>query len=224
MFKQKQMRLAVAVAMASGSLFLATPATAESKHHDDEHREHGAHEHGAANMTIALEEQQLIVELDSPAMNILGFEHSANTPEQKAVAADMWKRLQHPDGVISLEGGDCLISSADVRMPQFDDADQEKQHGLLDSDHKAAEKKDKSHHDDHDEKHDDHHEGEHKDTHSDIEATYTLKCAKPEQLKSLTVQVFETFPNFEEVQVQWVIDGRQGSQTLKAGSTEISLR
>ncbi|WP_416397057.1 DUF2796 domain-containing protein [Allohahella sp. A8] len=230
MFKQNRLKSALSVALASASLILAAPAMAESKHHDDEHRQHGKHEHGAASMNIALDGKQLIVELDSPAMNILGFEHAADTPEDKAVAADMWKRLQHPNGVVSLDGGDCTVAESKVEMPQFDEADPEEQHALLDSDHKSdkelkheAKHKDEHHGDD--EHHADHHEKKHKaDTHSDIKANYAFECANPEALESIQVKVFDTFPNFEAVETQWIINGRQGSKHLKAGESTIAVK
>ena len=48
-----------------------------------EHREHGAHVHGAGQLNIALDGTQLEIELDSPAANLVGFEHAPrNTAEQ----------------------------------------------------------------------------------------------------------------------------------------------
>lgn len=48
-----------------------------------EHREHGAHVHGVGQLNIALDGTQLEIELDSPAANLVGFEHAPrNAAEQ----------------------------------------------------------------------------------------------------------------------------------------------
>jgi Protein of unknown function (DUF2796) len=41
-----------------------------------EHREHGPHVHGVAQLNVALDGNVLWIELNSPAMNIVGFEHA----------------------------------------------------------------------------------------------------------------------------------------------------
>ena len=43
---------------------------------------HGPHIHGLAEATIALEGKVLEIGLQSPASNIVGFEHKARTKEQ----------------------------------------------------------------------------------------------------------------------------------------------
>lgn len=42
-------------------------------------RSHGAHAHGAAKLSIALEGQRLEMEFESPAHAVLGFEHEAKS-------------------------------------------------------------------------------------------------------------------------------------------------
>ena len=43
----------------------------------EEHRHHGAHEHGAAELNLVLDGQLGQLEVKTPAANILGFEHAA---------------------------------------------------------------------------------------------------------------------------------------------------
>ena len=47
--------------------------------HDHEHGSLGAHEHGVGRLNAALDGQTLELELESPAMNLVGFEHAATT-------------------------------------------------------------------------------------------------------------------------------------------------
>ena len=56
----------------------ATAAVAE------ERRELGAHEHGHSTLTIAVEGTRVAMELSAPGADIVGFEHAAETDEQKA--------------------------------------------------------------------------------------------------------------------------------------------
>jgi hypothetical protein len=52
----------------------------------EEFAQHGAHEHGKITINAALENQQLSIELDAPAINVVGFEHAPRTePEKTAV-------------------------------------------------------------------------------------------------------------------------------------------
>jgi hypothetical protein len=44
---------------------------------------HKAHQHGTANLNIAIEGNSAVVELDAPAEGFLGFEHEARTAAQK---------------------------------------------------------------------------------------------------------------------------------------------
>ncbi|MEX5543051.1 ZrgA family zinc uptake protein, partial [Pseudomonas poae] len=47
--------------------------------HDHEHGSLGAHEHGVGRLNAVLDGQTLELELESPAMNLVGFEHLATT-------------------------------------------------------------------------------------------------------------------------------------------------
>lgn len=48
------------------------------------HREHGAHEHGIASLDVTVDGNKVDIDLHSPAVNIIGFEHSARTAADKA--------------------------------------------------------------------------------------------------------------------------------------------
>jgi Protein of unknown function (DUF2796) len=49
-----------------------------------ERREHGAHEHGVAELNLALDGKELWIEFSSPAVNLVGFEHTPGNAEQNA--------------------------------------------------------------------------------------------------------------------------------------------
>jgi hypothetical protein len=186
-------------------LMLVGPwASAEEKHehgHDDEHRQHSAHVHGAAALNLALEGQEVHIELDSPAANIVGFEHA---PSSEADHAALDK------AVAALKDGDRLFSFNDDAGCRMETAKVASE--LLDEEHEAHTEEKTGEHA-HEGAHE--HEGE-RETHSDIEATYHFECNAPGKLTQLTVQLFEAFPGMEELEVQYVIESKQGAAELTA--------
>lgn len=93
----------------------------KSKHHDDEHDDHHgleqkAHLHGLAELTLVIEGEALEIELESPAANIVGFEHKAKSKEQIAAVEKARELLESSKDVFAFSGGDCEIQqvSADL--------------------------------------------------------------------------------------------------------------
>jgi hypothetical protein len=71
-----------------------TPAILQLQVHAWEHRRHEAHEHGVAHLNVAVEGSDLIIELFSPAANIVGFEHHPRTQAQKDQVKEARKKLE----------------------------------------------------------------------------------------------------------------------------------
>ncbi|MCP5231116.1 MAG: DUF2796 domain-containing protein [Zoogloeaceae bacterium] len=166
-------------------LVLAAPwVSAEEKHaheHEHEHRQHGTHVHGVAALNIALEGDEVHIELESPAANIVGFEHAPSSEADHAALDQAVARLKHGDALFrfNAEAG-CRMEMAKVTS------------ALLAEVHEK-------------------HEGE---AHSDIEAAYHFECAQPGELTALTVELFEAFPATGEIEVQYVIESKQGAAEL----------
>ena len=57
---------------------------------------HAAHQHGVAHLTVALEAQTLVIELTSPADNVVGFEHAPRKAGEKAAVAAGTSALRRP--------------------------------------------------------------------------------------------------------------------------------
>ena len=49
-----------------------------------ERRELAPHEHGRSKLNLAVEGAQVIMEIEAPGMDVLGFEYPAQTAEEKA--------------------------------------------------------------------------------------------------------------------------------------------
>ena len=201
-------RIALTVSLLAPLALVAPGVIAEEKHeheHDHEKRQHDAHVHGIAALNLALEGEEVHVELDSPAANIVGFEHAPSSEADHAVL---------DKAVATLKDGDRLFrfnSAAGCRMEKA-----EVTSALLDDEHSDEhEKKDGHDHEKHE--NEDHakegheHEGE---AHSDIEAAYHFECDRPGKLTQLTVELFEAFPGMQELNVQYVVESKQGAAEL----------
>ncbi|MGI9612979.1 MAG: ZrgA family zinc uptake protein [Acidimicrobiales bacterium] len=76
--------------------------------HDDEGAEGGlgAHEHGAAELSLAWSDGDMVIDLVSPTYNIFGFEYEATSEEDLAIVADQTEALTEPGVlVINAEAG-----------------------------------------------------------------------------------------------------------------------
>lgn len=70
---------------------ISAPVTAGDDHdhgHDHGHRQHDAHVHGVAALNVAVDADTLLVELDTPAANIVGFEHPPRDEAERAAIAE----------------------------------------------------------------------------------------------------------------------------------------
>lgn len=174
---------------------LATGVAAHSHEHDHahDHAEHGsldAHEHGSAQLNVVLEGKMLHLQLDSPAMNLVGFEHAAKSAADKAKVAAARSQLEQPQALFGLNAGDCQISKQELESPLF------------------AEHKHEEHHD---------HDSEHSDIHAhyslDCQKPEELKQLNLSEL-------FKRFPATEKIQVQLIgPNGQQGLELTPAKPT-----
>ncbi|MCP1482497.1 hypothetical protein J2Y88_004808 [Pseudomonas chlororaphis] len=183
---------------------LAIAHAAEKHDHDHEHGSLGAHEHGVARLNAALDGQTLELELESPAMNLVGFEHAASTDADKAKVAAVRAQLEKPLALFSLPpAARCVVAQQELESPLFGDKPE-----------------------DHDEDHDDAKSAgghEHHHEHSEIHAHYQFTCATPGALKNLDLAgVFKTFPATQKIQVQLI--SPSGQQGVEATSKAASLK
>ncbi|KAF1011626.1 MAG: hypothetical protein GAK32_00708 [Pseudomonas fluorescens] len=186
---------------------LAIAQAADDHAHEHEHGSLGAHEHGVGRLNAVLDGQALELELDSPAMNLVGFEHLATTADDKAKVAAARKQLEQPLVLFSLpKAAGCVVSSQALNSPLFGDKPQ-------------------ADHDDDDDDHDHDAKGahEHHHDHSEIHAHYQFTCATPTALGNLDLtQVFKTFPATRKIQVQLI--GPSGQQGVEATASAATLK
>ena len=71
----------------------------------EEYRHHKAHAHGVAHLNVAVEGNDLYIELFSPAANIVGFEHHPRTEKQKAAVNKAIEKLQAGEALFVFSPG-----------------------------------------------------------------------------------------------------------------------
>jgi hypothetical protein len=99
----------------------------------DSSRHHEAHVHGIAELLVVLEGEQLDIELHSPAMNLLGFEHRASTPEQRTLVKNISETLANGDHLFSFGSAQCQLIDHDVNIRRLlDESDHHEEHGHSD--------------------------------------------------------------------------------------------
>ncbi|MGH8354993.1 MAG: DUF2796 domain-containing protein [Pseudomonas sp.] len=187
-------------------LLLALPfallplAIAQAHEHEHEHEGHaslGAHEHGVALLNVALVGQALELEWASPAMNLVGFEHAAESVADKAKVGAVRAELEQPLSLFGIpSAAGCQVAQQELESPLFGDA-----HG----------------HGETDQAHD-----EHESAHSEIHAHYQLSCKQPAVLPGLNLgELFKRFPATQKIRVQLL--GPNGQRGLEATSKNAIL-
>jgi hypothetical protein len=164
---------------------------------------HGAHEHGIGELDVAVEGSTVELELTSPAVNLVGFEHPPRDAGERAALDEAVKALRDGTALFALSGGaGCVSRDVDVDSP------------LLDGHHAESHA---GHADEHDGD-DDHDEDEHgHEEHADFSVSWKIDCAHPASLRELDAGAFfARFPKTEKLRLKAATTGGQTSADLTA--------
>lgn len=174
------------VLLLAGSASVAIPQT----------RQHDAHVHGIGMLNIAVAGDELVIELHSPAANIVGFEHAPAHEEQQHAISEATALLEQGEKLFSLPAAaQCTLTDVQVENDMT--------HGQGEDDT--------------------HHRHEDEQAHSEFEATYHFDCARAGKLTTIDVQLFSHFPGFEALEVQLLTPTRQTAAALNAQQRRIAL-
>ena len=178
---------------------LAVAHAAQEHDHDHEHGSLAAHEHGVGRLNAALDGQTLDLELESPAMNLVGFEHVATTDADKAKVAAARAQLEKPLTLFNLpKAAGCVVATQKLESPLFGDKPDD------DHDHEAGG------HDEHE--------------HSEIHGTYKFTCNVPAVLKTLDLtQIFKSFPATQKLQVQLISPKGQSGAEVRPSNPSLKF-
>ena len=166
-------------------------------------RHHDAHVHGKSDMNIFLDQNNLMIEVIIPAIDIVGFEHKPRTEKQKQKIVDSKEFLQDVSNVLAINP-ELEYSSFEATV-------------VLDYDDKEADK---------------HHKHEHSDFHIKYEYVlnhsrrldFLRFFRSPRKIDSIKVVLFEKYPSLEEVAVQIATFDNQSFQKINPNNNEISFR
>ncbi len=181
-------------------LIYANVITVSSNLQAGEFEQHGAHEHGSAKLNVALDGSALYLELESPAANIVGFEHAPVNDQEKSQLDQARIQLQNPENLFLLpKGAGCQIVETDVDSSLFT--------GMAGHEHH----------------HDDSNEETEEEGHADIHAVYHFECSEPQQISYVELKIFATFPQTGDINAQVIGPRGQTQQELSDANTRIEL-
>lgn len=167
-----------------------------------ETRQHGTHVHGIGTLNVAFDGKDLIIELESPAANVFGFEHAPENEQQNHKVEAAFELLLAGEEMFNITPkAKCRLHGADI------DSDMAKGHSP-------------EHHHEHDRLVTGHTDNA---GHSDLRVTYHFECESPRQLKAIDVMLFSYFPGFEEIEVQLLTPKKQTAVELTPQKFKISL-
>lgn len=170
---------------------------------------HGPHVHGAGQLNLAWVGSEMQMELTVPGRDIVGFEHSAETAEDRAAVEKALATLSDAASLFALppEAG-CELEHAKVASSQ------------LEGDH------DREHADEH--KHDDEHKleraGAEAAAHAEFSAVYHFDCSEPGALSHVQAAgLFAAFPSLQELETRFVTATGQGAAELTASDSRLGF-
>lgn len=181
------------------SLLLALPLAlaplavqADTRH---AHASLASHQHGAAELDVAVDGRDLLLEWRSPAANLLGFEHAPRSAVQRQRVTEVRAALGEGERLFGLPAA-AACSLAETNLDGALLAAAEKSH---DHDQAGA-------------------------AHSDVKAAYRFVCAQPERLDALELAgLFARFPATETLRVQLIGPSGQRGAELSAAASRLAF-
>lgn len=161
------------------------------------HRQHGAHEHGVVQLNIAQEGKRLLIELNSPAMNMVGFEHTPRSAQERHAVQQAVATLKQAGQLFVMSpAADCQSISVVVDSP------------LLADGHKT---------------HEAHHGHDDDSVHAEFSAEYVFECQQMSALTTMQVKLFSKFPATKDVDVTLLTEKGQRALELNAQQTHVDF-
>lgn len=148
------------------------------------------------------------VELNSPAANIVGYEHLPESDKEYETLRKALTVLKDGSDLFRFpESAGCDLSQADISTPLMNPREEgHAKHG------RHADEPSPHHRDEHG------HDGV---THADINGIWDYDCEHPAKIDQLDVRLFEAFPDITRLQVQFINEKGQGARVLDASQSTL---
>ena len=212
-------------------------------------RQKDSHEHGAANLMLAIEGDKLQIGIEVPSESLIGFEHFPKSRSDRENFNEAIKILSNPSKFFSTpDDAECLLTGLNVSQTLFSGEEEDEhgheekdehddhgheeenehgheeknehdEHGHEEEDEHGHEKKDEHGHDDHDEH--GHEDSEKGEIHSEFRSNYSWNCLHTDEIDSIGNKLFSFFPRIEEIRVNWITTSGQGSLEIESGDNQI---
>jgi hypothetical protein len=202
------MKLFISPAARSVLLLITTLCASGVMADDHMRRQIDSHEHGITTLNIALDGNELVLQLEGPGMNFVGFEHAAHTAKQTQTIADALAALEDGEQLFSIDSdAKCVLAEGVALHITEDEADDD--------------------HDGHDDDHNDEHANHTDDTddsqHSEFVGEYLYLCDNPGEVGQISVKIFESFPLTTEIETSFLGPKVQTFKNLTPADPELRL-
>jgi hypothetical protein len=168
--------------------------------HANEFQQHGVHEHGTVEIDIVAESGKLSLEIRAPAINVVGFEHSPRTAQERAAAAGAIAMLKSASGFVGAPPeARCRLASSQASPPAWDEDDHDHDDHAAEDDHDAHE-------------------------HMEYSARLSYLCDAAPKLEWLELWVLGKLKNVREARVNVITPEGQHSQRVRAPSERVPLQ
>ena len=159
----------------------------------------GVHVHGLAFFQVAVENNNVVTELQSPSINFLGFEHR---PKKKS-EIDRINRIEsilRSAQIYKFIGSNCRLIESNFELQ------------TVGSNKLSTESHGHNHNND-----------DVESSHSEIMVYHKFNCGNTKTLKALDVFLFDEFPQVEKINAEWVSESNQGKTILTRKNFKIKL-
>jgi hypothetical protein len=86
--------------------------SASPRHNNEYNEQQKAHIHGLSEISLSISDNKIEIKFESPASNIVGFEHAAKTIKQKERVQYARSSISKPLSLFSISGTHCNVMSS----------------------------------------------------------------------------------------------------------------
>jgi len=155
------------------------------------------HVHGEGRINIAIEGNQIFMELEFPGADIVGFEHKARSSDEKAAVISAIAQLGDPMLLMRFNA-DCKVLHASAGIEGEE-------------------------HDEHEE-HEEHAGNDEHDEHGAFVANYEFECADIASLGSIEFTYFKQFDNAQSLDIVLIDASGQSQVEIDRASPVLQLK